>query len=343
MYGRLRRPPMPSLWDALRRPEHTGDRRCWPCTLVNAVLVAAGALLLARRHGRTTGAFAAAAGGALIALRGYVVPGTPTVAPALVRALGVEHPFHDDPAGVRTRPAGPGGVDVPLAGDDGRDRGVSGGHADPNRTGGTDGGVRNDAAPEAGATDAGPDGSDGGSRPEPDSLAAGDGKAVLAGLVEAGVLDAEGDRVALSPAVEEAWQAEMDRLGEMDTPALATAVAEVTGVSARAETIGRRAYVVVDGGDEDGRERLLPRPVAVAEAAAVGALADRVEDPELRRVAAGALRSFLDACPDCGAAPVETERTSCCGGAETAEAPEEVLACPDCDVALFTFAPEETV
>jgi len=312
---------MPSLWDALRRPEHTGDRRCWPCTLVNAVLVAAGALLLARRRGRTTGAFAAAAGGALIALRGYVVPGTPTVAPALVRALGVEHPFHDDPAGVRTRPAGPGGVDVPLAGDDGRDRGVSGGHA----------------------TDAGPDGSDGGSRPEPDSLAAGDGKAVLAGLVEAGVLGAEGDRVALSPAVEEAWQAEMDRLGEMDTPALATAVAEVTGVSARAETIGRRAYVVVDGGDEDGRERLLPRPVAVAEAAAVGALADRVEDPELRRVAAGALRSFLDACPDCGAAPVETERTSCCGGAETAEAPEEVLACPDCDVALFTFAPEETV
>ena len=75
--------------DRLRRPEYTGENRCLPCTAVNAVGVAAVALLLGRRR-RALGAFAALVGAAAIWLRGYVVPGTPRFAPRLVAPLPVD-------------------------------------------------------------------------------------------------------------------------------------------------------------------------------------------------------------------------------------------------------------
>lgn len=70
----------------LRQPEHTGENRCLPCTAVNAViavLLAAG-VATAAIAGDVSVAVGVALGGAVlalcgvaIALRGYLVPGTP--------------------------------------------------------------------------------------------------------------------------------------------------------------------------------------------------------------------------------------------------------------------------
>jgi hypothetical protein len=67
-----------SVLDRLRQPEHVGENRCLPCTVVNvavAGIVAVGAALLWYPAG--PGVFAAAL--AVIYLRGYLVPGTPTL------------------------------------------------------------------------------------------------------------------------------------------------------------------------------------------------------------------------------------------------------------------------
>lgn len=80
---------------AVRRPEYVGENRCLPCTALNAALVVAVAAAVGRRN-RMLGGFAAAVGGLLIAVRGYVVPGTPRFAPALTDPLPVSF-GHDGP------------------------------------------------------------------------------------------------------------------------------------------------------------------------------------------------------------------------------------------------------
>jgi len=73
----------------LRRPAYTGANRCWPCTALNAAVVVALAALLAPAS-YWLAALALLGGVALIALRGYVVPGTPRFAPRLVAPLPFE-------------------------------------------------------------------------------------------------------------------------------------------------------------------------------------------------------------------------------------------------------------
>jgi hypothetical protein len=73
--------------DRVRQPEYTGENRCLPCTVVNVAIAVSAALVVG-----TWGALAAdpavaagAAGAVLVAglaaiwLRGYLVPGTPTL------------------------------------------------------------------------------------------------------------------------------------------------------------------------------------------------------------------------------------------------------------------------
>ncbi|ATW90156.1 hypothetical protein halTADL_3455 [Halohasta litchfieldiae] len=81
------------LLDSLREPAHTGSRRCWPCTALNGVLVGIAALLVGRRWRSLAGVVVLGVGGLLIALRGYVVPYTPTVAPRIVDRLPVDIGF----------------------------------------------------------------------------------------------------------------------------------------------------------------------------------------------------------------------------------------------------------
>ena len=85
------------LIESLRDPGYTGDRRCWPCTIVNAAVVGLAALLIGRRWRRLAGAVVFGVGGLLIALRGYVVPYTPQFAPQLVDRFPVDLGFDHAP------------------------------------------------------------------------------------------------------------------------------------------------------------------------------------------------------------------------------------------------------
>lgn len=78
-----------SVLGALRNPEHTGDRRCVPCTVVNVVLLWFGinALVLLGAPVVAVGVFVV--GLAVIWLRGYLVPYTPQFAPRLVAATPI--------------------------------------------------------------------------------------------------------------------------------------------------------------------------------------------------------------------------------------------------------------
>ena len=83
---------MNSLLEKLRRPEYTGDNRCWPCTITNTALLAGMTGLLWLRGKRRTATALAVGGLAAIGLRGYLVPYTPSFAPELTAKLPVD-PF----------------------------------------------------------------------------------------------------------------------------------------------------------------------------------------------------------------------------------------------------------
>lgn len=88
-----RRPVSRTMWgerlyEVVRRPEYTGSNRCWPCTAANVViaLVSAGTALVAAFAAGLGQLFAGLAAGLLLVsslsaiyLRGYLVPGTPTL------------------------------------------------------------------------------------------------------------------------------------------------------------------------------------------------------------------------------------------------------------------------
>lgn len=111
-----------SFVSRVRRPEHTGSNRCWPCTVVNVALVGVGSAALAALASPVVGAAAAVLGAALVWLRGYLVPGTPRFAPSLVAAVpGGDRLFHG---------SDPGHDDPPEAGGSIADDGAVGTGAD---------------------------------------------------------------------------------------------------------------------------------------------------------------------------------------------------------------------
>lgn len=89
-----------SLLDRLRRSEYTGENRCMPCTVVNVVIAAvASAALGLVAFPLAPVAFAASL--VVIYLRGYLVPGTPTLTKQylpepVLQAFGKESPETDD-------------------------------------------------------------------------------------------------------------------------------------------------------------------------------------------------------------------------------------------------------
>lgn len=75
------------------RKEHTGENRCWPCTALNLCLVGIGGVAAAAAASTGVGLVVAAVGCAVVWLRGYLLPYTPTVAPRLAARLPRD-PFH---------------------------------------------------------------------------------------------------------------------------------------------------------------------------------------------------------------------------------------------------------
>lgn len=75
------------LIDRLRQPEYTGENRCTPCTIVNTAIAVAIAVAVGLAAWTSAGAVVGAGlgaalfalFGATIYLRGYLVPGTPTL------------------------------------------------------------------------------------------------------------------------------------------------------------------------------------------------------------------------------------------------------------------------
>ena len=89
-----------SLFRSLRREEHTGENRCLPCTVVNvAIAVALAGVLAFVALELAVLVFLASL--LAIYLRGYLVPGTPTLTkrylPHRVLAMFDKHPDESDP------------------------------------------------------------------------------------------------------------------------------------------------------------------------------------------------------------------------------------------------------
>lgn len=101
------------LLDSVRRPEYTGSNRCWPCTVLNAVVLAVLTFVAALLN-PLLGVIVLVAGVAGIVYRGYVIPHTPTFAPRLVAAIpGAQQLFTDhqiDPPTDRQSERNAGGI-----------------------------------------------------------------------------------------------------------------------------------------------------------------------------------------------------------------------------------------
>ncbi|WP_459193087.1 hypothetical protein [Halosimplex sp. J119] len=312
----------------IRRPDHTGADRCWPCTAANLCLLALGCLALAPVS-LPASALLAVAGTAAVWLRGYVVPYTPRFAPRLVARLPWD-PFSaaaGHPPRARAAPAGPSS---------GSDRATSG----SDRTGS---GSSQQASSEGEST---PDERDDGSGRAPATLAdatVADGEAVLGDLIEAGIADADGDDVRLAATFEERWQTEIGRLRDRSPDGLAAATLAAAPAAEAAESVTDRdrTYVVLsDGTGQPSGEVWLRRPVAVAETAAARALAESADlDPGPRAVAAHGLAIFLDDCPVCETPLAEGKAGGCCGPPRTdAEGhPLRALVCRECRTQFAAF------
>lgn len=263
----------------VRRPEYTGENRCWPCTVVNAALLAVVAAVLAVVGRPFVGGalFVVGAGG--IGLRGYLVPGTPRFAPRLVARLpGGDRLFHGSP-------------DAPL-------------------------GTLSGAEPGEAV-----------------------GEELMGTLVAADALERDGEVLYLTEPFRERWHGEMNELRAVPVGALAEAVEDL--VPEADVTAGPDGEWLVVSSDR-GVETTISRPVAIAEVAAVRALAGTGLDDRARRTAARPLRMFLDTCPACESELVESSTVSCCGGETSPKRePQDVLVCPTCNQRLYTF-PAET-
>lgn len=68
-----------TILELIRQPEYTAENRCYPCTIVNVLIAAIMASVLAMFLNPVTGGIALATFISAIYLRGYLVPGTPTL------------------------------------------------------------------------------------------------------------------------------------------------------------------------------------------------------------------------------------------------------------------------
>jgi len=126
-----------SLVTRLRRPEYTGENRCLPCTVLNVGIASVGATLVGAwlvAAGFPTAATGVATGALAVSLsaiwlRGYLVPGTPTLTrrylPASVLAAFGKTP-ESSPEGITA--GADGGADAAV--DDGTDERDGPGAAD---------------------------------------------------------------------------------------------------------------------------------------------------------------------------------------------------------------------
>lgn len=302
--------------DALRRPAYTGARRCLPCTLLNLGALAACTAVLARRN-RPSLAFAlAAVGTSALWLRGYVVPYTPRFAPRVVAMLPIPgkvlHP--GDARGVPDESGSLADADLGSVHRPVRDEREDDRHGNNGER--TNGGRSDDAV---------------------------EGDALVAALVDRGVLVSEGESLLLAPAARERWEREIALLRSLTSAELAADIEANVPTVTNAKVVDgdrpaeRGRWIALSNGNTIATEAWLSRPVAIAEVASLRALDAFDLASGTRLAAARPLRMFLRRCPDCGGAVEETTTAACCGGVSPRTGPRDVLACGECGERLFTF------
>ncbi|MFC7080422.1 hypothetical protein [Halorussus caseinilyticus] len=290
---------MPSLYERLRNDDYTGERRCWPCTAVNAAILLAACAGVARRRSRSLAAAAGLGGAAVIALRGYLVPYTPRFAPRLASRLPGEFFDHGD-----TAPTSPPGAPESSA---------SLGDADDDDDEGEAGEEVLAALLDAGVVLADEqrvsldDDFRAAWRDEMRDLRNRDDEALAAALRAAAPTGQEVDVVTPS-----GW------LRQDDTRWFV--VSDGSHDPANENWLSRPVAL-----SEAAAVRTLADDTDLSEGR--------------RAQAAGPLRTFLERCPACDGAVEETTEVDCCGGpgGASADAPDEVLACGDCGARLYTF------
>ncbi len=282
--------------ERVRQPEYTGANRCVPCTVLNLGLAVGIGLLLGRRR-RVMGLVATASAVALIALRGYLVPGTPTLTKRYLPA-SVRERFGKNPAVA----SGFSGIDPATDGDR------------PPATPATD-----DSAAESGhrADPTGDSEVGDGAQTTPDGSAASDLEAFF---LDQGILEpcADGEDLRLTDAFDGKW---VDAMELVESEGIdAASVDEALGL----ELTVADAVIVEQGDahvlrtDAGIAGRWPSRAALLADIAACRVLTEWDPDWDERQPAAkgqfaNALRLFLERCPTGGPVTMGEEVVeSCC-------------------------------
>ena len=291
--------------DDLRQPEYTGENRCEPCTVLNlAIAVIAGSIIA--RKTKPGAVLAVGISITLIYLRGYLVPGTPTLTkrylppevlrwfgkePALEPIDGIDSTAVADAATSTPQPTAIGSAstetgsgDVTTDSDETTDAGNAGG--------------RNDADVDV-------------DQPTLD---------LEAYFLEFGVLEPceEGNDLCLTDDFEDAWFEAIEAVDEAGLEATDVVDAfdfDADPAAFELKTNGD-SYRVVTGGRIAGRWP--SRAALLADVAAARVLVTWTDDwdtlePETKGQVLSGLRMFLERCPTGGAVSMSEEVVeSCC-------------------------------
>ncbi|QCS44208.1 hypothetical protein [Natrinema versiforme] len=304
----------PDIVDDLKQPEYTGENRCEPCTVLNLGIAAVVSTAIARKS-RVGGLLAAGISIALIYLRGYLVPGTPTLTkrylpPEVLRWFGKD-PEPDVASGL-------GSVDT-----------VSADAPEPARSAGeTDATSGTDAADDVTSFD----GSGVADTPDADdaTVTTSDPAGERAALdletffLEHGVLEPCSDRddLCLTDDFETAWFDEIEPLEESDVDAVAAVDAfgfDADPDAFELETRGEGRVLLSQSG---AAGRWPSRAALIADVAASRTLETWVDDwdafdPETKGEVLNGLRMFLETCPSGGDVRMGEEVVeSCCSSHE---------------------------
>lgn len=312
----------PSITDALRQPEYTGENRCEPCTALNLLIAAVLGWLVSRRS-RLAGFLAVVVSVGLISLRGYLVPGTPTLTKRYLPATVLRW-FGKDP-----EPAVAGGLGAASDGTVPDTHGARSNGETASVDAATDGHVS-----ETADTDA----SDGESSDADQSGASGPVD-LESFLVEHGMLEpcADSEDLCLTDAFESDWFDAVEPFVEGDAEVDVDTVLEAFDIEADEEfelVSQNEGYLLRAGASQSGHWP--SRTALVADVAASRVLdswIDEWETTDLREKGKilNGVRMFLERCPSGGGVRMtEEEVKSCCR-------PHTVLAvvCEDTGERLF--------
>ncbi|RQG91044.1 hypothetical protein [Natrarchaeobius chitinivorans] len=305
-----------AIVDRLRQPEYTGDNRCGACTAVNVLIAGAIGALVARKS-KLAGAVAVGASLVLISLRGYLVPGTPTLTkrylpPEVLGWFGKESEpeIHGglgavdaSPAGASTEPPAGADTESPAVGsastaDEGRELAFEGSQAEDGDDGADTAGNEQASIPSAEAY-----------------------------FLERGVVEPceDVDDLCLTDEFETAWTDEIDRI-DADTVD-ATDAMSAFGFDDLVDDPADDDEFEIERHDDarvllrDGRliGKWPSQAALVADVTAARILEERDDDWDAYRFEArgqllNGLRLFLETCPTTGGEVVMGEETveSCC-------------------------------